>query len=185
MDVVVARYNEDIKWTTMLKGDFNLIVYDKGQGLGHPLPNVGREAHTYLHHIVSHWENLAEYTIFLQGWPFDHGVKLENIQKFIDGDIPKEGASQIGTHQYLYCDRMGNPDYPDKPIGEYFKKILGSDPPEIIFFTPGAQFIVHRDVIQRRSLDFWKGLLEMSETIEDFPWIVERLWMYIFLLNKS
>ena len=181
----------------MLKGDFNLILYDKGQGHltpgqghmtpgqdpgpVHQLPNVGREAHTYLHHIVSNWDNLAEYTLFLQGWPFDHDVNLEDIQKFIDGKVvPEDGVSQIGNHQYLYCDRMGNPHHPDLPIGEYFKKILKRDPPEAIFFAIGAQYIVHKRMIHNKSLDFWKGLLEMSETIEDFPWIIERLWLYIF-----
>jgi hypothetical protein len=197
MDIVVARYNEDIKWTTMLKGDFNLIVYDKGQGhmtpgqshltLGHPLQNVGREAHTYLHHIVSNWDNLAEYTLFLQGWPFDHLVKLVDIQKFIDGkSVPRDGASQIGNAEYLYCDVMGNPDYPNKPIGEYFKKILKIDPPETIFFTiHGAQYAVHKSLMLNKGLEFWKDLLKMSETIEDFPWIIERLWMYIFLTKLS
>lgn len=196
MDVVVAKYNEDIKWTTMLKGDFNLIVYDKGQGhlvpgqekaIGQPLPNVGREAHTYLHHIVSNWDNLAEHTIFLQGWPFDHSLKLQDIQRFIDGDVtPKEGVSQIGNARYLYCDKFGHPDYPNKPIGEYFTKILGKDPPEIIFFTlHGAQFIVNKKCIKNKSLDFWKDLLKMSETIEDFPWIIERLWLYIFMKEEE
>ena len=194
MDVVVARYNEDTKWTSMLKGDFNLIVYDKGQGhltpgqeqvIGQPLPNVGREAHTYLHHIVTNWDNLAEYTIFLQGWPFDHFVKLNDIQKFIDGDVPEEGISQIGTVRYIYCDVTGFPDYPNKPIGEYFKKILKKDPPDTIFFTiHGAQYIVHKSMIHNKSLDFWKDLLEMSETIEDFPWIIERLWLYIFAFDE-
>jgi hypothetical protein len=30
------------------------------------LPNVGREAETYLNHIINHWDSLAERTIFLQ-----------------------------------------------------------------------------------------------------------------------
>lgn len=181
--IVVAKYNEDIKWTNMLKGDFKLIVYDKGQSLdsGHEfLPNIGREAHTYLHHIVSNWDNLSEHTIFLQGWPFDHFVKLKDIQKVIDDKV--EQVSQIGTMSYLYCDKLGYPDYPNKPIGEYFKKIIGKDPPEIIFFCGnGAQFIVNKKCIKNKSLDFWKDIFKMSETIEDFPWIIERLWMYIFM----
>lgn len=195
--IVVAKYNEDIKWTKMLKGDFNLIVYDKdprqthesgqSQDSGHEhvcLPNIGREAHTYLHHIVSNWDNLAEHTIFLQGWPFDHFVKMEHIQKAIDDKVDQ--VSQIGTMSYLYCDRFGHPDYPNKPIGEYFTKILKREPPELIYFTlHGAQFIVNKKCIKNKSLDFWKDLLKMSETIEDFPWIIERLWLYIFMKEEE
>ena len=32
-----------------------------------PLPNVGRESHTYLTHIVTQYDDLSDYTIFFQG----------------------------------------------------------------------------------------------------------------------
>jgi len=36
------------------------------------LVNAGREGHTFLYHILRHWETLAEYTVFLQDSPEEH-----------------------------------------------------------------------------------------------------------------
>ena len=36
------------------------------------LTNVGREGHTFAFHISKHWDNLAEYTVFLQDSPAEH-----------------------------------------------------------------------------------------------------------------
>jgi hypothetical protein len=33
------------------------------------VPNVGREGHTFLHHIVEHYDNLADHTLFCQETP--------------------------------------------------------------------------------------------------------------------
>jgi hypothetical protein len=80
MLIVVARYNESIDWTK----SYNCIIYNKGDPIENtntttiPLPNVGREGHTYLHHIINHYDNLSDYTMFLQGNPFDH-TPLESI----------------------------------------------------------------------------------------------------------
>lgn len=43
-----------------------------GVDVPNALPNVGRETHTYLHHILTQYPQFPEYTVFLQGWPFEH-----------------------------------------------------------------------------------------------------------------
>ena len=68
LDIVVARYNEDISWTK--KYQPNIIIYNKGDDhidSSIPLPNVGRESHTYLYHIISNYNQLADRTVFVQG----------------------------------------------------------------------------------------------------------------------
>jgi len=77
IDIVVARYNEDLKWT--LENPFNqykYIVYNKGDNDDFEkkyvkkiinLPNVGKCDHTYLNHIITNYHNLSEITIFLPG----------------------------------------------------------------------------------------------------------------------
>ncbi|KAG9746698.1 hypothetical protein KCU73_g7548, partial [Aureobasidium melanogenum] len=45
------------------------------------LPNVGREGHTYLHHILSSWDDLATQTFFLQASihnPREFSARVEN-----------------------------------------------------------------------------------------------------------
>ncbi len=39
------------------------------------LPNVGRETHTYLHHIVSRYDSLADWTVFSQAAEPSFGYK--------------------------------------------------------------------------------------------------------------
>ena len=91
VEVVVARYAEDPAWCRA--AGFNCTIYNKGDALREDeeqryeagssacaagrlrvrsLPNVGRESHTFLSHIVSHYEQLAEWRVFMQGDPFDH-----------------------------------------------------------------------------------------------------------------
>jgi hypothetical protein len=72
--LVVARYNESIKW---LFRDFtNCIIYNKGEKLNINneiiLQNVGRESETYLQHIIKNYDNLSDITIFTQGNISDH-----------------------------------------------------------------------------------------------------------------
>ena len=81
---VIARYNEDISWTTKLPGD--LVIYNKGKDFPWDIPrldisNVGREAETYIHAIVDLYDELNNFdTIcFLQGNPLDHSPDLFEI----------------------------------------------------------------------------------------------------------
>lgn len=77
VDIVVARYNEDLKWT--LEPPFNqfqYIVYNKGPNQNFEkkhvkrimqIPNVGRCDHTYLYHITHNFNHLAEVNVFFPG----------------------------------------------------------------------------------------------------------------------
>lgn len=79
IEIVVARYNESLNWTTEFPfNQFKYTVYNKGIN-DHfvkthvnkiiNLPNVGRCDHTYLHHIVRNYDakSLAKITVFLPG----------------------------------------------------------------------------------------------------------------------
>ena len=77
--IVVARYNEDI--TNFLPFNNNLMVYNKGNNNINSsinkeyiikCPNLGREAGTYVKHIIENYDNLSEYIIFTQGNPCHH-----------------------------------------------------------------------------------------------------------------
>ena len=74
MKLVISRYKEDLGW----EESYTNVVYNKGVSLPNTitLPNVGREGHTYIYHILSNYENLDDYTVFLQGNPFYHSPDL-------------------------------------------------------------------------------------------------------------
>jgi hypothetical protein len=92
LTLVIARYKEDIQWA--LPYNDIAIVYNKGEpnltGFVNivKIDNIGREGHTYLHHIIKNYSNLSDRVIFCQGNPFDHNETilygLDNADKHMD-----------------------------------------------------------------------------------------------------
>ena len=76
----MAHYDKDLSW--LLPYADHCHVYHKGGSKGSEaeikfkkwdtLPNVGRESHTYLHHIINNYHCLADVTLFVQGEVSDH-----------------------------------------------------------------------------------------------------------------
>jgi hypothetical protein len=86
MEVVVARYNENITWVNKIK-NAKITIYNKGTHLPPEyneiiLPNIGRESHTYLTHVINNYDNLADITVFTQGDPFFHAPKFLELLKY-------------------------------------------------------------------------------------------------------
>jgi hypothetical protein len=86
-ELVIARYNEDISWLKNVKNK-KITVYNKGIDniniKSIKLPNVGRESHTYLTHIINNYDNLADTTIFCQGDPFFHSQEFLKLIEYSD-----------------------------------------------------------------------------------------------------
>jgi hypothetical protein len=82
--IIVARYNEDIKWLNTEIN--NCIIYNKGEKLNIDneimLENVGRESETYLHYIITNYNNLPDVIVFTQARIADH-VGANNIKYLI------------------------------------------------------------------------------------------------------
>ena len=81
IQLVVARYNECINWVIPY-ADI-AVVYNKGSAVKtaaditiKTLPNIGREGHTYLYHIINTYNSTAlsasTRIVFLQADPFPH-----------------------------------------------------------------------------------------------------------------
>jgi hypothetical protein len=85
VEIVIARYNEDISWINKIPSKTKITIYNKGiDDIKYPsikLPNVGRESHTYLTHIIDNYDNLADTTIFTQGEPFFHSPNFIELVK--------------------------------------------------------------------------------------------------------
>ena len=177
LEVVVARYNEDLRWTNKYK-DF-VTVYNKGnddiEG-SIKLENIGREAHTYLHHIVNNYDNLAEYTMFLQGDPTSpHSPKCYkylNYLLYANEQVPEFFwvSERIVEGDFNYVREPYHKIFPN--IRYAFEKIFGEKPPENLMafrFGAGAQFCVHKDQIRKRSLEFYKNILDIFEHNPEEP----------------
>src|SRR3990172_8526056 len=77
--MVIARHKEDTTWSNQFP---NKVIYNKYSG-NNLLPNVGRESHTYLHHIIENHHDLADITIFCQGSTAEH-LSGDEYQKLKD-----------------------------------------------------------------------------------------------------
>jgi len=183
--IVVARYNEDLEWS---KQFLNVIIYNKGIKLTNDfnqilLNNVGREGHTYYKHIYDNYDNLAEYTIFLQGNPFDHSPNIiSNLNNYINNkelNIDFEFLSEW----IISCNINGCIHHTGLPLIETYEKIFGEKKDNNNFlFGAGAQFIVSRKKILQRPKEFYLNIIKIleNEMYPLTPWVIERFHNLIF-----
>jgi hypothetical protein len=176
IELVVARYKENVGW---LRGFdwMNPIVYNKGQrDSANPLPNVGREAHTYLHHIIQNYERLADVTVFLQANPFDH---VPDIQKHLLR-LERCCSFREFSSELIVEDSRGEPSHPGIPFASMYEDLLGKDVPEVFVCRTAACFAASASTIRSRPWDFYERALELTVSHEFGAHAMERLWQFIF-----
>jgi hypothetical protein len=195
VQTVVARYSEDISWTKYMP---NVIIYNKGVALPNtiPLENRGREGHTYYHHIVTNYDSLPNWTIFLQGNPFDHSPHLyTNVSTFLKNNLSNRFFSlseKICTddirdgrtwHNNVHSWYYNLPEIPKKLPMDVYVRIFGKKPNiPIVSYGTGAQFIVSREAILSRPKSFYEKIVAMldkeNNPVEGF--IMERFHNLVF-----
>ena len=216
--LVVARYREDVSWLRAL--GLPCVVYNKGPELdpaGLPpgtrvetLPNIGREAHTYLTHILAHYDRMPRHTVFVQGDPFAHlapppqsdeetrvtpeGLR-HRLQDLAARDIPFAGLAWFR----LACDALGRPhDLADPakqgrwkgwgrdiPVGETFEALLGApSPKKFIARAPTGNMLVRAVRFLARPEAFYRKALDLvladPEDERNTGHALERLWQAVF-----
>ena len=206
--LIIARYNEDLSWLKEFK-DFKIIVYNKGDELSDKLfyevinlENIGRESHTWLHHIVKNYNNLNEINVFLQGKIDDlNCMAYKNPNDYLR-KINKYGfkASRYGLlgpfhwdwnvnidKDIRYKTQWENNEISRSTIGfRNFSKKLFPNIPLLVTTSYSGCFAVKKENIQKHSLVFYQELLDIlsqnKNPIEGH--YMERLWCYIFTKNK-
>jgi hypothetical protein len=107
--IVIARYNEDLKWLNDKKfNKFKCIIYNKGvndtfykppKSKVIKLKNVGMCDHTYLHHIVTNYDDLNKITIFLPG-SADMEYKMVRVKKLFKEIHKRDKAVFLFNDEY-------------------------------------------------------------------------------------
>jgi len=179
MELVIAKYREDVSWADQFRG-IRRTVYDKsGTVRENALPNVGREAHTYLHHILTRYDDLAETTVFLQGDPYDHvpdaHEQVWNLEK-------GAGYRNLCDH-ILVEDGDGEPVHPGLRVKEMYGALLGAPAADYYICHSAACFAVSRESIHARPRSFYQRAMGLVLDRKLGPWEIERLWQYIFQAN--
>jgi hypothetical protein len=186
---VIAKYREDISWTKQLL--HKVLIYDKSdtpiEG-SIPLKNVGREAETFLYHIINNYNNLDDVTVFLQGNPFEHLQKLvgwraeltqEEKQQVINkANNEITSTSKFSSFYQVHYNVPGDVNHVKgvEMCAKYFHEYHTT-------FTcaPSAQYVVPKKNILSRPLSFWKMLYDgMHNDIDFNAWCVEILWWLAF-----
>ncbi|QHV98347.1 DUF3431 domain-containing protein [Spirosoma endbachense] len=199
LELVVAHYTENLNWLRNLPAGIRLTVYDKSpdQSAGSDailLPNIGREAHTYLYHIVSRYDSLADWTLFAQGKPFDHAFDFKKtVKSFVDksGDVndPVQKPFHWLGHLIDTDDNRGerlfqpwskNEDGRGLDLRGFHQALFDTAGPALYTFVLGAQFAIHRDAIRQQSLAFYERALAVSITFPDAAHCFERSWDRVF-----
>ncbi len=212
---VVARFREDLAWVPGLVSAFpgsRCTVYNKGaddvdidvdvdvDARKHDdldirvarLDNVGRESHTYLHHIIESFGSSPpadEITVFLQGDPFDH---CEGGPAGLS-DLVYAGVSEIATRGSCF-ENVGtrvitieggfprfHPTIRDE-LAQTCRDVLGSELPASYRFSAGALFMVARRSVFARPVGFYEKAIGHvdSEVNPVRGFCFERLWPLIF-----
>ena len=198
LELVVARYTEELNWLRNIPTSVRPTVYDKSGGAvlypnAVPLPNVGREAHTYLHHLVSRYDSLPEWTVFCQGKPFDHAFDFHHRLRAMAADPTVVPPFQWLGHIIDTDDGAGrlfttwskNDDGRGLDLAGFHRALFGHDgastrQPDRYPFVLGAQFVVHRDVVRQQPISFYEHALNLSVTFPDAAHCYERTWDRVF-----
>jgi len=220
MEIVVARHDESVEWVyDAIHHVDRIVIYDKSslekdriesrhaRVRVHRLENVGREAHTYLHHIINEWEpddagTVPSKTIlFTQARYGDH-VTEHQFQDLVRGrsrrltrrglDIPWHStAMQVyGWTVETNHDLLGAPMMPaGMSLGDFYTEYIGlghrgSDeiPSETVEWWQSAIFSTTTDRIQSRSLESYVRLRDILGTHSnpELAHYMERCWYFLF-----
>ena len=205
-EVVIARYNEDLSWLAEYLPNEKITIYNKGKDdLNLPsnykivkLPNIGREAHTYLYHIVNNYNQLADRVLFLQGNPFtEKGFiflplkQYKIISRTNCKAIIAAGCSILNSKiENIILKNLSGTKWADTIYKEYDFIEFKND-----FITPNARssgrfffighycsnFAVDKERILAHNIDYYNKILVSLDNIAPIEGhYMERLWDMLF-----
>ena len=208
ISIIISRYNENLDWLKDFN-NFKIIIYNKGEDLSNfnfkkviNLPNVGRESHTWIYHIIKNYENLDDINIFLQGRIDDlNCMAYQDPNEYLKV-IDKYGfaASRYGLlgpmhwkwnvgieKNKKYKKSWDNNEISKSELGfRKFSEILFPNIPKFVVTSYGGCFAVKKELIRKYDKNFYMNLLNIlkknKNPIEGH--YLERLWCYMFTNNK-
>ena len=190
IEMVVSRYAEPLDWLASepFVAD-RYVIYNKGINpiecpagtdcYVEQVDNVGRCDHTYLHHIISRYNNLADVTVFLPGsvdaelkykWSRKVMKQVHETQNTVFArafsvDIVTRFEDYEKTGSYICnnaANRELNPDFvlqpcSVRPFGNWYRKNFPDQP--VYGFQMYGVFAVAREHIVQHPIDYYKKLI--------------------------
>lgn len=216
IDLVVARYEEDISWVNELPIDSysQVYIYNKGSDSEFsipkstviPLPNYGRESHTYLYHVIQNYDRLSDVTFFVPGSGWHRDDKKKRIERIADYLKTSTSSMILGHREENYikttydfsidtwevtneANKKKNSDTTlmpalDRPLRNWFEKRFPNE--SITFVSYTGIFAASREDIRKKPKEFYEALFR--EHLHTNPEVVhysERLWKNIFSIDDK
>ena len=224
INVILNRYNEDIIWVSNFtnpnksKNETYTFLYNKGKIIDSEhiskfknlkifkLLNFGREASTYIHHIIEEYDNIKErfnngyddLNVFSQIIPdnfsqeeFVDFVNNIDVNKIKTGDIIP--LSKLNLQCYI----LGQPHHKcDLPMFSFINEIIPNinlETASLFNFYANSQFAVKNSTILQNSIEYYERIYNLLVTnyssttlrtefddINSYYYCAERLWCFIF-----
>ena len=201
--LVISRYNEDIEWVR--KYD-NKIIYNKGdrttivedmQSYVIDIPNIGREAHTFLYYIIEHYDNLPDIVVFSQGRYDDHSFMSSYIFDslfILDEDgysknlmETREWEHSASTYEFRITNWKGSivPTVRNENYGQWYERVFNKPfPIEQTNMYAGAFFSVTSNIIRKHQKEYYINIMENGDLKEssapEAAHFMERSWSKMF-----
>jgi len=213
VDVVIAVYKKPFIWAFKLCDALPcrcLFIYDKGNkkattAAGLPsnatrkspfrvqveqLPNIGRESHSFLHHIVNYYTSLPDLTFFSQAGLSEEYKKLkpslpspEHIAlRLIMKAYAEKWAGMLEHCSRYLSEWSGGRQMINETLGQWWKaKFATSSVPQCTSWR--GIFAAHKSRIRQHELGMYMDLLNDSRLRSSFPALghyYERMWYPLF-----
>ena len=218
MKLVVSLWRENPDWILNVPDHWDITIYVKDwrwnleyigrlRTLGEViiLPNVGRESHTWLYHMINNYDSLDDLTLFVQGHPFDHCPHMMRVlfcRNLLE--IKKLAMTQWEHNRYVSRADLGyvglGISWPVhlhshtrtkwekkecEKIPMVWRTAFGdSKLPEVFNAVYGAQFAISREMIRSLPLDLYQRLMNLHDGSKDnyiVPWVLEKIMPEMYL----
>ena len=201
--LIIAQYDEDVSWINKIQYEYitKIYLYTKNSNNIKPiihshipihrthLPNIGRETHTFLHHIINNYHSLSEINIFVQAIPI---IDINIINSYLDvnyiTNINLTKSNQIHLDSSNKITIWKKQPLVICPYNFFEWYNLFIDPEKLtspyhIYFE--SNFIVSKHHILSRSKKYYEKLLnQLNDNNTEVGHFLERSWYYIFYFNQ-
>lgn len=201
LDIVVCHFNsfDFEKFLDFIKDkiECDCYVYDKTKDYYNekyivvPSENIGRESESYFSHIIQNYDNLNQYTLFIQDDTehhiINHEMFLEECKDIINQNEKfklfatswRKGAEPI----YREIIDGSNEVSCMFPSCDSIKKVCENNNihlPQSYVTETCAFFICHKDIILSRPKDFYVRLNALLHENQNYGFVFEHMWKIIF-----
>lgn len=202
--IIISRYNEDVNW--IKEYTENYIIYNKGEYLNNfnekIVPNIGGNQRDLFQFVFENYDDLPDYMIFVQGFPFDHcnkekfnRVMYNNFFTPLESykDAPRNDWNNLDIEDDYGYMEINNSWYIDANnktqnltcryesfdhfMNSIFKNYQHLD---WLRFAPGSQYLITKEQCLKYSKKFWDHLMnELNINKSSEAHIIERAMIYI------